>query len=82
MTLFKSLFRKVLNAHLSGPIVNPPAYLFVTARNLAYNSIRHMQYERPPNVRELDLELIVDDLHDPLEEVSKNEECQFLIQGD
>ena len=74
-------FRKVLNAHLSGPIVNPPAYLFVTARNLALNSIRHLRYEKPPNVKELDLELIVDDLKNPLEEVSKNEECQFLMQA-
>lgn len=79
--IIQESFRKILNAYSSGPIVNPPAYLFVTARNLAYNSIRRMQYEKPPMAMELDLRLIVDELRDPLEELSINEECQFLIQA-
>lgn len=52
--LVQEAFSRLLKAHDSGPIVNPRAFLFVVARNLALNQLRHLRYERPQGSSEVD----------------------------
>jgi RNA polymerase sigma factor (sigma-70 family) len=74
-------FSRLLKAHNSGPIVNPRAFLFVTARNMALNQLRHLRYERPPDASEVDLLSIVDDVNSAPASLAKKEELQQLIRA-
>ena len=77
--LVQEVYARILKAHASGPIVNPRAYLFVSARNLALNQIRHMRYERPTDAAEIDPLSIVDEICSPPEALSLNEQSEHLI---
>lgn len=79
--LVQETFTRLLKAHDSGPIVNPRAFLFVTARNLALNRLRHLRYERPPDASEVDPLSIVDDVNSAPEAMAKEEELQQLIKA-
>jgi RNA polymerase sigma factor (sigma-70 family) len=79
--LVQETFSRLLKAHDSGPIVNPRAFLFVTARNMALNQLRHLRYERPPDASEVDLLSIVDDVNSAPESIAKKEELQQLIRA-
>lgn len=72
---------KVLKAHTSGPIINPKAYLFLTARNLVLSRIRRHRFEEPPPAQEIDLSEILEEIDDPMEQVSRKEEIQILIEA-
>ncbi|MCG8527012.1 MAG: sigma-70 family RNA polymerase sigma factor [Opitutales bacterium] len=74
-------FFKLLKAHQSGPLVNPRAYLFVTAKNVVLGKIRHLKYERPEGAKEMDPLSIVDEMHSPLEETTRNDEIRLLIEA-
>lgn len=79
--LVQEVYARILKAHASGPIVNPRAYIFVTARNLALNQIRHMRYERPTGATEIDPLSIVDEVSSPPQALALNEESQHLISA-
>ena len=79
--LVQEAFTRLLKAHESGPVVNPRAYLFVITRNLALNQLRHLRYERPPDVEEMDPLSIADDVNSPPESIAKKEELQQLIKA-
>jgi RNA polymerase sigma factor (sigma-70 family) len=79
--LVQEVFTRILKAHESGPIVNPRAFIFVVARNLALNQIRHLHYERPDGLRELDPLSILDQVNTPPEAMVQNEEIQCLIRA-
>jgi len=79
--MVQETFARLLKIHDSGPIVNPRAFLFVTARNMALNQLRHLRYERPQGAEELDPLSIVDDLNSPPESLAKEEELQHLIKA-
>ena len=79
--MVQEAFARLLKIHDSGPIVNPRAFLFVTARNMALNQLRHLRYERPQGAEELDPLSIVDDLNSPPESLAKEEELQHLIKA-
>ena len=72
---------KVLRAHSSGPIINPKAYLFLTARNLVLSRIRRYRFEEPPPAQEIDLGEIMEEIDDPLEQIARKEEIQLLIDA-
>ena len=72
---------RILKAHESGPIVNPRAYMFVVARNLALNQIRHHRAQRLHDSAELDVMSIVDEDNSPPEDLALNEEVNLLIQA-
>jgi RNA polymerase sigma-70 factor (ECF subfamily) len=76
--LVQETFTRTLKAHASGPIVNPRAFLFVTARNLALNHLRHFKYERPPLEDESTPLSIADELHCPMETAARREEVRQL----
>ncbi|MBK1875629.1 RNA polymerase sigma factor [Pelagicoccus mobilis] len=79
--LVQDAFSRILKAHSSGPIANPRAFLYVTARNLALNKIRHLRYERPQGLDPVDPLTIVDDSASPSETTALSEELQHLIQA-
>ncbi len=74
-------FKRLLDAHSSGPIANPRAYLFVITRNLAIDELRHTSHERPSGAVELDPLSIVDELISPPEPVALKEEIKLLIEA-
>ncbi len=75
--IIQETFSRAIKAHETGPIVNVRAFLYVTARNLALNIIRHYQYEQPPGEQELNEVSVVDEINSPLESLELGEE---LIQ--
>lgn len=79
--LIQDTFSRLLKAHSSGPIVNPRAFLFVTARNLALNRLRHLQYERPHGADPVDPLTLVDDSISPSDSTALSEELQHLAQA-
>lgn len=79
--ILQEVFSKIMKAHQSGPIVNPKAYIFVVARNLALNQIRHLNLERPRGSLELDPLSIVDQVNTPPEALIQNEEIQCLVEA-
>ncbi len=76
--LVQETFTRVIKAHATGPIVNPRAFLFVTARNLALNQLRHYKYECPPLEQESGRLSIVDEMICPMESAARVEELQQL----
>ncbi len=74
-------FTRMLKAHESGPIANPRAYLFVTAKNYCLNQLRHMDYVRPKGFRAVDPLSIIDDVNNPLEAAGQKEELAQLVES-
>ncbi len=74
-------YSRMLKAYASGPIVNPRAFLFVTARNISLNRIRHYRYEQQPGSKAIDPLSVIDDAVIPSETAAKSEEVQLLIQA-
>lgn len=79
--VIQEAYTRIIKAYQSGPIANPRAYLFVTARNIVLNRIRHYRYEKPAGYRELDPMTVVDEVIDPLASLSKSEEIELLIRA-
>ena len=79
--LVQEAFSRLLKAHDSGPIANPRAFLFVVSRNLAFNQLRHLKYERPHGAKEVDPLSIIDDVNSPPESAAVKEELQHLIEA-
>ena len=74
-------YSRLLKAYASGPIVNPRAFLFVTARNISLNRIRHYRYEQQPGTKSIDPLSVIDEAVIPSETAAKSEEVQLLIQA-
>ncbi|MBA4136723.1 MAG: RNA polymerase subunit sigma-24 [Opitutus sp.] len=79
--LVQDAYSRLLRAHASGPIANPKAFLFVTARNLALNHLRHQGYERPPGMMEMDPLSVLDDALAAPEALAQREDFQVLIEA-
>ena len=74
-------FFKLLRAHTSGPLANPRAYLFATAKNAVLSRFRHRRHERPQGAREVDPLSIVDEMRSPVEEATANDEIRLLVRA-
>ncbi|MBI5423128.1 MAG: sigma-70 family RNA polymerase sigma factor [Opitutae bacterium] len=74
-------YARLMRAHASGPIANPKAFLFVTARNLALNHLRHQGYERPAGATEVDPLSVLDDALGAPETLTRREDFQVLIDA-
>src|SRR3954468_9069865 len=59
--LVQESFARLIHAHATGPVAGPRAFLFVTARNLALNRLRHQRIERPDGATEMDALSVVDE---------------------
>lgn len=79
--LVQESFSRLLRAHASGPVACPKAFLYVTARNLALNHLRHQRIERPPGLAEIDPQGVLDDSAGVPEKIAHAEEFQHLIEA-
>lgn len=79
--LVQDAYTRLLRAHETGPIACVKAFLFVTARNLALNSLRHLRVERPYRVQEIDPLSVLDDTASVPESVARAEDFQLLVQA-
>lgn len=72
---------RLLQSHATGPVACPRAFLFVTARNLALNRLRHQRIERPEGSAEVDAASVLDDQAGIPESVVHAEDFQLLIRA-
>ncbi len=79
--LVQEAFTRILKAHESGPIPNTQAYLFVVSRNLAINRIKRSNLEYPPDAKEVDPLILVDEIAGPFESTALREEIDELINS-
>lgn len=79
--LVQEVYTRLLRAHATGPVACPRAFLFVTARNLALNQLRHRRIERPNGVAEIDAMTLVDERAGVSEAVAHAEDFQLLIRA-
>lgn len=79
--VLQDAFARLLRAHAAGPIANPKAFLFVTARNLALNRLRHLRYERPAGMTEIDPMSVMDESLGAPDRLAHQEDFQLLIEA-
>lgn len=79
--LVQESFSRLLRAHASGPLACPKAFLYVTARNLALNHLRHQRIERPPGLAEVDPHGVLDENAGVPEKIAHAEEFRHLTQA-
>ncbi len=79
--LVQESFLRTLRAHAARPIANVRAFLFVTARNLALNTLRARRHSHPADMGEVDCSGVVDGHTDVSEEVSRNQELDLLHEA-
>lgn len=79
--LVQEAYARLMQAHATGPIACPRALLFVTARNLALNHLRHQRIERPEGAAELDALSVADEREGAPEALAQAEDFQLLIRA-
>jgi RNA polymerase sigma-70 factor (ECF subfamily) len=79
--LVQESYRRLIRTQATGPIACAKAFLFVTARNLALNSLRHRRFERPEGETEIDILNVMDGGPAIPESVTRTEELGLLIQA-
>ena len=79
--LVQEAYSRLLRARETGSIACARAFLFVTARNLALNQLRHLRHERPDGLMELDASGVLDESAAIPESVARAEDLQLLIRA-
>lgn len=79
--LVQESYTRLLRARETGSIACARAFLFVTARNLALNQLRHNRHERPEGLAELDASGVLDESAAIPESVARAEDLQLLIHA-
>ena len=79
--LVQEAYARLMQTHATGPIACPRAFLFVTARNLALNHLRHQRIERPEGAAEIDALSVADERVGIPEALAHAEEFQILIRA-
>jgi RNA polymerase sigma factor (sigma-70 family) len=79
--LVQETYARLMQAHATGPIACPRALLFVTARNLALNQLRHQRVERPAGAEEIDALAVADERTGVPESLAQAEDFQVLIRA-
>jgi RNA polymerase sigma factor (sigma-70 family) len=79
--LVQESYARLLRARATGPIACGKAFVFVTARNLALNHLRHQAHERPEGLAEIPAASVLDDGTGTPETVARAEELQVLIEA-
>lgn len=77
--VIQEAYARLFTARESGTIVNPRAYLFICARNIALNRLRHLKYERPSGAVQIDSSEIQDSLKNPRESAVISDDIEMLI---
>lgn len=79
--LVQESYSRLLRARETGSIACAKAFLFVTARNLALNQLRHLRHERPEGFAEIDSSGVLDDSAAIPESVARAEDLQLLMHA-
>ena len=79
--LVQEAYARLMQAHATGPIACPRAFLFVTARNIALNHLRHQRIERPAGAAEIDALEVADERADIPGALAHAEDFQLLIRA-
>jgi RNA polymerase sigma-70 factor (ECF subfamily) len=79
--LVQEVYVRLLRAHDTGPIACVRGFLFVTARNLALNRLRHERIERREGATEIDPLEVIDERTGVPDAVAQAEELQFLLRA-
>lgn len=79
--LIQESYARLLCARRTGSIACAKAFLYVTARNLALNRLRHLRYERPENGSEMDTGHVIDDAESIPDSISHAEDLQLLVHA-
>jgi RNA polymerase sigma-70 factor (ECF subfamily) len=79
--LVQESYARLLRAHGAGTIACPKAFLYVTARNLALNQIRHRRHSHPEGLTEYDVSAVLDEGAAIPEKIARAEDLQMLIQA-
>lgn len=79
--IVQEAYARLVQAHATGPIACPRALLFVTARNLALNRLRHQRIERPEGAAEIDALAVADERAGAPEALARAEDFQLLIRA-
>lgn len=77
--LVQEAYARLLGAHATGPVACARAFLYVTARNLALNQLRHRRIERPEGLAEIDALAVPDETAAVPEAVARAEDFQVLV---
>lgn len=79
--LVQESYARLLKARATGSIACAKAFLFVTARNLALNQLRHLRHVRPEGATEIDSSGVLDESAAIPESVARAEDLQLLIHA-
>ena len=71
-------YLRLVKAHETGPIRAAKSFLFMTARNLALNYLRHQRYERAEALRETESTSVLDESASIPETVARAQETESL----
>jgi RNA polymerase sigma factor (sigma-70 family) len=74
-------YSRLIRARETGSIACARAFLFVAARNLALNQLRHLRYERPEGVAEIDSAGVLDEGAAIPDSIARAEDLQLLIHA-
>ena len=79
--LVQETFSRLLKANATGSIAHPRGFLFVTARNLALNQLRHLRYVSPADEPAPDPEWVADERGDVPAAVAHAEDLRLLTEA-
>lgn len=79
--LVQEAYARLLRVRETGSVANPRAFLFVTARNLALNQLRHDRHARGVGWDEAGTDGVLDQGPPVPESVAHAEDLQLLIQA-
>ncbi len=79
--LVQEVFSRLVRAYDTGPVANPRAFLFVVARNLALNDLRHRRYEAMRADALADPLTIADEMAGPRDLLAKQEDYKHLVEA-
>ena len=79
--LVQEAYSRLIRTRRTGSIACARAFLFVTARNLALNHLRHQQHERPAGLAEIDPSIVADERPGVPESLARAEDLQVLVRA-
>jgi RNA polymerase sigma factor (sigma-70 family) len=79
--IVQETYARLLKARATGPVACLRGFLFVTARNLALNHLRHIRVERPEGAAEIDILTVADDGDGAPEAIADAEDLQLLVRA-
>jgi RNA polymerase sigma-70 factor (ECF subfamily) len=74
-------YERLLRVRETGPIANPRAFLFVSARNFSLNQLRRLRHEQRDHTAEIDIATLFVDTTGIPESIAHTEELRLLVKA-